>query len=303
MNINKLLEKEALKHSCLFRSVSVDFLEYMKQDFYEVAEDLDDFKETGIYKYFDFNIPKLDFEVKSIIVAANDSYSYANLYFNYKGKIKQLKTPGPYMKKAHSSQTFLEEVLNDNGYHLEPTFAVPHKLLAVKSGLAKYGRNNVTYVDGMGSFITLDVYYSDMPSTVQTPFELDRMDSCDKCKACTLKCAGGAISATRKLIDSNKCITRYNESGTDDFPPHIDICVQDCIYGCINCQLYCRANRPFVKNIAPDCEFSEEETNMLLDGISYDELPTILQEKLDFYNISDYMTPLPRNLKLLLNRE
>jgi epoxyqueuosine reductase len=37
------------------------------------------------------------------------------------------------------------------------------KRLAVRSGLARYGRNNVTYVEGMGSFLELSASLTDMP--------------------------------------------------------------------------------------------------------------------------------------------
>jgi len=37
---------------------------------------------------------------------------------------------------------------------------VPIDRLAVRGGLATYGRNNVTYVPGMGSFHRLSAFYS-----------------------------------------------------------------------------------------------------------------------------------------------
>jgi len=41
--------------------------------------------------------------------------------------------------------------LNPRGYRLQKV-RLPEKLLAVRSGLARYGKNNITYVAGMGSF-------------------------------------------------------------------------------------------------------------------------------------------------------
>ena len=35
------------------------------------------------------------------------------------------------------------------------------KLAAVRSGLAQYGRNNICYVEGMGSFFSFHAYLTD----------------------------------------------------------------------------------------------------------------------------------------------
>ena len=48
------------------------------------------------------------------------------------------------------------------GYRIA-TPILPLKLLAVHGGIAEYGRNNITYVSGMGSFMRLTAVYSDMP--------------------------------------------------------------------------------------------------------------------------------------------
>ncbi|MCK5206285.1 MAG: hypothetical protein KAR15_20525, partial [Desulfobacterales bacterium] len=54
----------------------------------------------------------------------------------------------------------LRAYLGPQGYQLQKV-RLPQKLLAVRSGLAQYGKNNITYAKGMGSFHRPVVFISD----------------------------------------------------------------------------------------------------------------------------------------------
>ena len=56
-----------------------------------------------------------------------------------------------YREVARETREWLAGWLSPRGYQLV-TAKVPQKLSTVCSGLADYGRNNITYVPGMGSF-------------------------------------------------------------------------------------------------------------------------------------------------------
>jgi len=56
----------------------------------------------------------------------------------------------------------LSAYLKPQGYKLQKV-RLPQKLLAARSGLAQYGKNNITYVAGMGSFHRPVVFISDAP--------------------------------------------------------------------------------------------------------------------------------------------
>lgn len=301
MNVYQHLQQAATANQSQFRIASLEFLDCMKEDLLEVDRDWGDLAQSGQYDYFNFNKPDLDFEVQSLIIVANKAKAYADLFFTYQNTEIPLQMPGPYMMKAHSSQPFMASVLSQHGYHLQPTFAVPHKLLATRTGLATYGRSNVTFVEGMGSYLVLDAYYSDVPPQVLSPLPLDTMASCKTCQACVKFCAGGAITADHRHIDPLNCITSYNESGNEPYPDHINICVQKCICGCMNCQMICRHNRSYKNDAAESRHFDAEETQMLLDGIAYEDLPPELQTKIDYLNLQGYMTPLPRNLQIMFD--
>ncbi|MFW5685834.1 MAG: 4Fe-4S double cluster binding domain-containing protein [Spirochaetota bacterium] len=123
-----------------------------------------------------------------------------------------------------------------------PASRLPLKRLAVSCGLAVYGRNNITYVAGMGSFLTLAAHYSNLE-----PEDLDWSEpvtakACARCEACVAACPTGAIRADRFLIDNERCLSYFNESpGT--FPPWLSANVHHCVYDCLICQSACPMNR------------------------------------------------------------
>jgi len=86
------------------------------------------------------------------------------------------------------------------------------KFLAVRSGLARYGRNNITYVDGMGSLYRLSAFLSDLPYSGDCWTEPQMHDRCDDCSACIRACPTDAIPQHRFLLHSERCITFHNET-------------------------------------------------------------------------------------------
>jgi epoxyqueuosine reductase len=56
-----------------------------------------------------------------------------------------------YDQKRLYVEHLVAEAVGKEGYQIA-TPILPLKLLAVRSGIAEYGRNNITYASGMGSF-------------------------------------------------------------------------------------------------------------------------------------------------------
>ena len=54
----------------------------------------------------------------------------------------------------------LKDIIKESGYKIEYTNKLHVKLLAVRSGLGKYGRNNICYIDDWGSMINLFAYFT-----------------------------------------------------------------------------------------------------------------------------------------------
>jgi len=179
---------------------------------------------------------------------------------------------------------------------------LPEKLLAVRSGLGSYGRNNICYVDGMGSFHQLAVFYTDLPSREDSWQESKLMKSCEKCSACLRSCPTGAITPHRFLLRAERCITFHNER-RGDFPDWIDSEWHHCIVGCLHCQTVCPENRDFLGWIEEKEEFSQEETELLLQEKHLNRLPSSVIRKLEQLELTEYLDVLPRNLGALLDRE
>jgi epoxyqueuosine reductase len=249
--------------------------------------------------YFEFE-PEVDFqEIKSLFIISVPVPQFEAI-FHFNNEKFSLLIPPTYLygRKITDEMTeFLTEILKPEGYNA--TYAMlPQKTLAVRSGLAEYGRNNITYVQGIGSFHRLTTLYSDFPTEEDNWQELKMMDLCKECSACTRKCPTGAIPTDRFLLRVERCLTYHNEHPPETpFPEWIDTTWHNTLVGCLHCQKVCPANKKVKNWIEPGPEFSEEETKLILGGKSLDELNREAKEKIEKYDLVNYYEVLARNLK------
>jgi epoxyqueuosine reductase len=223
--------------------------------------------------------------------------------FNWNGKEGSFMLPPTYTaydeKRLHVER-LVAEAVGKGGYKIA-TPLLPLKLLATQSGLADYGRNNIVYVQGMGSFLRLTAVYSDMPCESDEWQEPKVMCRCKDCDLCRRACPTGAICPDRFLLHAEKCLTYHNEKeATIPFPEWIKPEWHNCIVGCIRCQAACPENKPFLKIVGETAEFTEEETRQLLVGVAPEQLPTETVAKMRLLSLTDYYEQLPRNLGVLL---
>ncbi|HLO31403.1 MAG TPA: 4Fe-4S double cluster binding domain-containing protein, partial [Anaerolineales bacterium] len=245
-------------------------------------------------------------EAKSIIIVAIPSPQIGVL-FHWNGESKTLILPPTYVGYSTlpvKMEILVNEVLNPMGYRAMKTLNLPIKPLAVHSRLAEYGRNNITYVEGMGSFHHLFTFYSDMPCEQDDWREMKMLERCAHCRACIIKCPTGAIGEDRFLLRAERCLSFHNEKLADvPFPAWIDSSWHNSIYGCMLCQRYCPEDKKFKDWVETRAEFSLEETALLLGHSSNDSLSAAIMEKLDRLELIESLDVLPRNLGVLLNRE
>jgi len=195
----------------------------------------------------------------------------------------------------------VRDIITSNGYKLEYIHWFPQKRFAVRGGLSEYGRNNITYMDGMGSFFEFATFKSDMPCDGEYTWrEVKNMDLCDGCNLCINNCPTKAILPGRFLIDNEKCLTRYNEYGTEPFPEWIPETAHHRLIGCFKCQDICPKNQEILNNITETAEFSEDETELLLSGTPIENLPQDLVDKVRKYGMEYYYASIPRNLNAML---
>jgi epoxyqueuosine reductase len=196
--------------------------------------------------------------------------------------------------------TLLREILEPAGYQLVEA-SLPKKMLAVRSGLAAYGKNNVTYVPGMGSFHGLVAAYTDLPVTEDGWREPQMMERCRICQACLRRCPAGAITAERFLVRAERCITFHNEKPADmPFPAWIDPAWHNCLVGCLHCQWVCPENMGVRQWVEDGVVFSEAETELLLEDVPLEEIPSYTLEKMQRVHLDLWAGILPRNLGALL---
>jgi len=254
--------------------------------------------------WFNFRIPDSLPSAKSMIVVAVPR-PQGQATFTWNGETHALILPPTYVaydKTRKRIENFLAEILRTRGFHVAPT-ALPLKLLAVRSGLGEYGRNNICYVSGMGSFLQLVAVYSDLPCQEDSWREAQMMKTCQQCQACRRACPTAAISSDRFLLHAERCIVFHGEKKGDiPFPFWIDPSWHNCLYGCLHCQRVCPEDRKFLQWIDEKEEFSEEETGLLLEGITRDQLPATTERKLEYLDLIDSLDSLPRNLGVFFRK-
>ena len=301
-NFYKILESKGYKGTIISAKNISRLQNSVKKIYDEKLLDPDFYEEYK--KYFEFE-PKTEFgEVKSLFMIAMPQPQY-KVVFNWKNIEVPLIIPPTYLHGRaliNKSNAFLTNLLKPSGYNVE--FArLPQKTLAVRVGLAEYGRNNITYVNGMGSFHRLFTFYSDFPYEQNVWQELSMMDLCKECSACVRACPTGAISEDRFLLRVERCLTFHNEHPVDvPFPDWIDPSWHNCLVGCMHCQKVCPANKKVIKRIEPGPTFSEEETKLLLSGTTVENLPEETRSKVEEHGLGYYLSVYPRNLGVFLKR-
>lgn len=258
--------------------------------------------DAGLYEryltYFKFDVTtNLPGTCSIIITAAPQPQRKVTFHLN--GQTYVVIIPPTYHADTDDQiKDTIENVLNVDGYQLHRA-ALPLKLLAVYCGMAKYGKNNITHVEGLGSFVRLRAYLSDMPTGKGDWLEPQVMKECDKCKACLNECPTGAIVPDRFLIHAERCITFLNE-GPEDFPEWLDPAWHNSLVGCMKCQLVCPVNKRFAKWVEEGENFNEAETELILNGVPPDRLPPETAGKLNRSYMAEYLDVLPRNLRALM---
>jgi epoxyqueuosine reductase len=251
-------------------------------------------------------------EARSLIVVAIPQ-PQTRVTFTWNGETLPLLIPPTYVayrKTNRQVEDLLVGILDPAGYRAVRA-ALPVKLLAVRSGLGAYGKNNICYVPEMGSFHRLVAFYSDFPCQEDNWQELQMMESCQNCSACLRNCPTGAIpsaplragTSERFLLHAERCITFHNERGGNfPFPAWLDPSWHNCLVGCLHCQKVCPQNKDFLEWVEEGAEFSQEETALILEGIPSDQLPVATVRKLEQLDMMEYLDGLPRNLGVFLRR-
>jgi epoxyqueuosine reductase len=281
--------------------VSVQRLDDLKQEIESRRNQglLDQRVYREYFTSFSYYPPECLTGAESLIIVATPQ-PQIQVMFHWNGKSHPLIIPPTYLHYSDGMvKDLLADTLEPKGYHIASSL-LPVKLLSARSGLCFYGKNNICYVPGMGSFHRLKAFYSDLPCLEDVWHEPVMLEDCENCSACLNACPTGAITSDRFLIKAERCLTFLNETSTD-FPDWLDPSWHNCLVGCLHCQKACPQNADLVEWIQPGAEFSEEETSLLLNGVPLKKLPAETVKKLEKLYMLEYLDILPRNLKAVLN--
>jgi epoxyqueuosine reductase len=260
----------------------------------------------GYLKGMHFKLP-VDFsDAKSVIIMAV-FVKPMMVKFHFKDACIPVAMPPNYYDSGLTGNIMCDEIQKNiilqNGHRVERTGNHFHlKLLAGRTGLGCYGRNNICYVNDMGSFTTLHAFLTDYLFETDHWGEVQMMRYCTNCRTCIKQCPGGAIRDDRFLIDVNHCIPLYNEvEGV--LPDWIPIEAHNAFMGCMKCQFPCPANRVPMKRVGWLEDITEGETRQFIDGNPDQNVILSVSKKLKMPSLVEYrelVEVASRNIKALL---
>ena len=302
MNVCETIKQLMSQNGYEFRTVSITRLSELQEDVARpIRQGLIDRQLSDRWHFYmraNEDLP----EAKAIITAAVPQ-PITRITFEWKGRIfpADIYPNYIYAEDERRIEELLSSVLKKNNHKLVKA-SLAHKTLAVRSGLAEYGRNNISYVQGLGSFYRLVAFYTDLPCEEETWRESRAMKACENCTLCLEDCPTGSITIDRFLIRAENCLGWRNDLESDnpywvkyqpDYPT--------AFIGCMVCQSICPVNKPYLDNVVEGPSFSEEETGQILDAVPLEELSPGIMAKL---GVSDGVYPLiPANLKALMEKQ
>jgi epoxyqueuosine reductase len=238
-------------------------------------------------------------EPRSVVVAATPR-PLTRATFTVGGRPHEVIVPPEYAEQdavAESLADALRTALSPAG-HSAALFEPPLKTLATCAGLARYGRNNIAFVPGLGSYLMLAACASDAPppddSAWGAPQQLER---CERCSACLRACPTGAIHADRFLLQTDRCLPTINEA-EEEFPAWVDPEWHHVAVGCLRCQQSCPENAGVELIVAEPEVFDAEESAAILAAST--AMAPETRAKLSRCGL-DFMSPavIARNLRAL----
>lgn len=276
--------------------VDIDKVRAIKADLdkFQKETDLNSFQKWILNKHFNFNA--LPQKMKSVIIMAVPRHaSYANITFNRNGK--EYKMFGTVSALVDSAERAIFKFVKDAGYDINVERRIPLKRLAVQSGLAEYGRNNLTYVDGIGSYLVYAAFSTDMPCENDNWREMVVSSVCQNCEICLNNCPTQAIVKDRFLLKNNRCLSAWNE-GLQDFPEIIPKSAHHTPYDCLKCQVCCPLNAKHQTTV--DVDFTEAEVERILVGAPYKDISKEFKNKINLLGLDSWPS-VQRNLKYLFD--
>ncbi|HEX3028203.1 MAG TPA: 4Fe-4S double cluster binding domain-containing protein [Clostridia bacterium] len=297
--VKSLLNENIYSIDGKIKIVSVSILSQVQKKWVKCLEQLEktDMYNKMLNNYFDFSLAA---EIKSLIIIALPSPPcYVEIEWNSRNI--EVDIPPVYIYRDQQLSMIKKIVSNVfEQYQLKSwPVVLPKKILAAMSGFGKYGKNNLLYIEGMGSCHRLTVFGSNMICTDEIELTSNlSMDRCNKCGVCIKLCPTGAIDRNSEKIVADKCLAFFNELN-DTLPRWLHNDWHNSLVGCTKCQEQCPENQA-VWNRKKIGSFSNVETQMIMKNTSFETIDVALQNKLTDLSLDRYFDVLSRNIMLLL---
>lgn len=255
-----------------------------------------------------------DSEMKNIIlIAVSTSGKTRKIIFDCDGtKISTLLPPWySYNEEDQCIQaieTELSTVLKKYDYTIKKLVG-PYKYLSAKLGLGKYGRNNLIYIEGLGSYVRIAGFVTNAEliphSYPEQKINNLILEKCEKCGICKKQCPTQAIGENKFLLHVDRCLSYHSEllNAGSDFDRYAE---QDCLVGCLRCQETCPYNNDFIAiGDTSYVTMNQEETKYIIGEHISDHrlIDSKLKEKFDYIGLIRHRKYIIRNLRIHLTNK
>ena len=265
----------------------------------------------SVHPFFEDAMGKLRFSMKDLLPDARYIIMAAvysppvRVTLKTGREIRRTFLPAEYFKPGFVMESLIGDLrrsglVSENAV-VEEAGALPLKALAVGCGLAEYGRNNLAYIRGMGSFHRLYAFVTNQPKMDGQWRFPPIMDKCQGCDLCARACPSQAIALDHFLLHAGRCLTLYNEQ-PGEFPEWMPESGHNALMGCMRCQWVCPANRPYLLNLDHLTTLDDEDLHELFSTERSALLPERLRKKLHRNGVtegSDEISVWVRNLNAL----
>jgi len=274
----------------------------------DLKRDIEDLREGGMidaavydtYLHdFQYSAPEGLPDARSIIVVAVPQPKL-RIHFTYEGREMAAIVPPTYANAMEVIRMVKEALTRiASGEARFERGVLPLKTLAARTGLVRYGRNNITYLPEHGSFHRLVAYFTDLDLGMDQWQEREALPACKECHLCQEACPASVMGDDRFLIRVERCLTWFNEMPSDrPFPKEVGADWHNAIVGCMRCQEACPYDRKVRDWVVEGERFSEEDTRYLLEGKFDGTQGKEMLAKLERCGLD--LTVFPRNLQALL---
>lgn len=254
----------------------------------------------------DFSLPAGIPASGAVIVLATFAKS-AVVEFTMNGTARRVLVPFQYFQDEWTEEMLKDvirrEIVKEAGRTLVSVSRnVPLKYLAGRTGLGTMGRNNLIFVEGMGSENLLHAFATDAPLPGDTPGEIQLLGECRHCHACISSCPTRAFGGSDFSVDAGRCLTLFNEN-PGEFPNWILPSMHHALMGCLKCQDVCPENSRIPELRITLDAVVEENTRKILGGKPDEGLTALLRNRLRLFPAvasADFHPILKRNLGALI---